>query len=186
MRLLLIVGVACLALAMMAVIIALRPQAESSPPLPLTTSSTETDASPPPAAQDPYLLGLEDAARGDWRAAREHYLVAQAAGDPRAAARIAQCDRCLASQTARTAAQQRPPSSRGQPSLGASYTGGQPARDGMRSAGRGAAVERGASRQPPTGAASSIAGECPRGGAHEPGRVDASGRLHCRKCGRFM
>ncbi len=30
------------------------------------------------------------------------------------------------------------------------------------------------------------AGACPQGGGHVPGKVDANGRLHCARCGRFM
>lgn len=191
---------------------------------------------PPSAAPDPYLLGLQASARGDWRAAREHYVAAQAAGDPRAAARIADCDRCLASQAARVAAREAPLPVPARAPSGATYTGGEPAIDGTRSgeievdwsydeetggarvtvdgagiaqglresdeefAARLAAAERRAQeerwrhtpagrqalRQRPAGAASSTAGECPRGGAHEAGRIDQRGRLHCRKCGRFM
>lgn len=33
---------------------------------------------------------------------------------------------------------------------------------------------------------STSGGACPKGGQHEAGTRDARGRLHCRKCGRFM
>jgi len=29
-------------------------------------------------------------------------------------------------------------------------------------------------------------GNCPQGGNHVPGKVDANGRTHCANCGRFM
>ena len=38
------------------------------------------------------------------------------------------------------------------------------------------------SRQP----AAANYGACPKGGSHVPGKVDANGRLHCAKCGRYM